>query len=205
MPLAFTTVPLRLWASSPAVRWDRRTQTNGRGDRWVSRGVDPCRWLGRRRARRWLAVRLSRCLRDGEVSGEMWGRARPCVAVGARVESREELRVVGGSRARSEERAHRRHQWQTMAASVCSVARKRKKGGGFNGPAVRRGGFSPASRAQWRRHGVEAVGDVRWANGQWQKVSRARACARRPRGTGLGVGSLSRPVASQCPWHRASD
>jgi hypothetical protein len=157
MPLAFTTVPLRRRVSSPMARWDRRMQTNGRGDRLDTRGVYPCRWLGQRRARRWPAARQPRRLRDGEVSGEMWGGARPCVAVGARVESREELRVVGGSRARTEERAHRRRQWRTMAASVCSVARKRKKGGGFKGPAARQGGFSQDSCAQWRRHGVKAV------------------------------------------------
>jgi hypothetical protein len=157
MPLAFTTVPLRRRASSPVARWDRRMQKNGRGDRLDSRGVDLCQWLGRRRARRWPAARQPRRLRGGEVSGEMWGGARSCVAVGARVESREELRVVGGSRARTEERAHRQRQWRTVAASVCSVACKRKKGGGFKGPAVCRGGFSQDPCAQWRRHGVEAV------------------------------------------------
>jgi hypothetical protein len=36
----------------------------------------------------------------------MWGGARPCVGVGARVEAREELRVICGSWARAEERAH---------------------------------------------------------------------------------------------------
>jgi hypothetical protein len=81
MPLAFTTVPLRRWASSPAARWDRRTQTKGCDHRLDSRGVDPCRWLGQRKARRWTAARQPRRLRGGEGSGEMWGGARPCVAV----------------------------------------------------------------------------------------------------------------------------
>jgi hypothetical protein len=34
---------------------------------------------------------------------------------------------------------------------------------------------------------------------------RAPACARQPRGTGLGVGSASPPLGAQCPRRLASD
>jgi hypothetical protein len=78
---------------------------------------------------------------------------------------------------------------------LCFTGAREERQGGFIGRATLQGGFSLSSCAQWRRHGAEEVGDVRRADGQWWKAVRARACARRARGTDLGVGSVSRPVA----------
>jgi hypothetical protein len=46
---------------------------------------------------------------------------------------------------------------------------------------------------------------MRRADGQWRKAALAWACVLRPRGTGLGVGSVSRPVGTQCSRSAASD
>jgi hypothetical protein len=54
--------------------------------------------------------------------------------------------------------------------------------------------MSPEHRAYRNRGmGAEAVDNMRWDSGQWQMAVRPRACARRPRVTGLGVGGVSRP------------
>jgi hypothetical protein len=58
---------------------------------------------------------------------------------------------------------------------------------------------------QCHRHGTEAIGNVRLADGQWRKAARAGAIVLWPRGVGLGVGNESRPVGTQCSRSPASD
>jgi hypothetical protein len=55
---------------------------------------------------------------------------------------------------------------------------------------------SPKRRAYRNRDmGAKAVDDMRRGSGQWRMAVRPRACARRPRVTGLGVGGSSRSQA----------
>jgi hypothetical protein len=87
--LGFTPVPSTVGASSPAARCGQGMQTNEGGRRFGSHGVDQCRWFGQSSARWCPVVRQRWRLRCGMGSDEMWGGARACVAVGARVEARE--------------------------------------------------------------------------------------------------------------------
>jgi hypothetical protein len=68
--------------------------------------IDPCQWLGRRRARRWPAARQWRRGRRGFDSGEMRARLSHRARVEAQVGARDELEVVGWSRARVEKGVH---------------------------------------------------------------------------------------------------
>jgi hypothetical protein len=76
--------------------------------------IDPWRWLGRRRARRWPAERQWRRGCRGLDSSELLARLSHRVRVGAQVGAREKLRVAGWSRARAKLMA---------GAADCGVAR----------------------------------------------------------------------------------
>jgi hypothetical protein len=80
----------------------------------------------------------------------------------------------------------------TAAGGVFSGARKEWPGRGFYRPGASQ--ETSPERHAYRNHGMggKAVGDVQRASGQWRMAVRPRACARRPRVAGLGVGGVSR-------------
>jgi hypothetical protein len=103
---------------------------------------------------------------------------------------------------------HRRKRMRDLTGGTngrrlcCSGVRKERQGV-FIGQQ-RSKVVSPELRwPQWRRHGAEAVDDVRRADGQWRKAVRAPMSARRPRG--LGIRSVSPALGAQCPRRPASD
>jgi hypothetical protein len=80
----------------------------------------------------------------------------------------------------------------TTTGSVDSGARKAETRGGYRPGASQ--AASPERRAN-KNHGMggKVVGDVRQSFGQWRMAVHPRACARRPRVAGLGVGGVSCP------------
>jgi hypothetical protein len=100
---------------------------------------------------------------------------------------REWFRVVGRSRARAEERVHRRRQWRTAADRGYGVRARGKKGEGFYRPSNASRLFHPSFVGHsGDGMGAEAVGNVQRAGGQWREVVRAPASVERSCGTGLG-------------------
>jgi formylglycine-generating enzyme required for sulfatase activity len=152
-------------------------------------------WLERRGVRRWPTARQWQHGRRGLGSGEKPVMLGHHMRLGARVGAREELWCTGLPRARAEQGVHRRR-----------LARVREGvEGGFISLGARRGGCSQRRGLQWQRHGVEAVGDVRPADGQWRKAARAGASVLWPRGTGLSFHACVMGPRGTMAAARASD
>jgi hypothetical protein len=77
----------------------------------------------------------------------------------------------------------------TAADRLLTGARKETTLGVFIGLEHREAASPELHDPQCHRHGAEAVGDVRLANGQWRNAARAGTSVLWTRGTGLGVGN----------------
>jgi hypothetical protein len=88
-------MPLAAGVCSPPARWGGCRQTC---DGVLGLGSPGSSWgwsWGRKGARRWTTTRQWRRSCFGLSSGEMWGPAKPCVRVGARVMPMGEAQMIG--------------------------------------------------------------------------------------------------------------